>query len=82
MTANFMTFRRMSVKTARNITVSHCTGTGSQKRCDELLAKRRSKSESSADSDHANYDVNTVIEFAAEESARTTPSVNKECSFH
>jgi hypothetical protein len=41
-----------------------------RKRHEELLAKRRSKPEGSEDSDHTHYDVNTVIEFAAAESAR------------
>ena len=42
-----------------------------QQRHDELLAKRRSKSEGSEDSDHIHHDVKTVIEFAAAEAART-----------
>jgi hypothetical protein len=41
-----------------------------QKRHEELLAKRRTKPEGSEDSDHIHYDVKTVIEFSAAESAR------------
>ena len=41
-----------------------------QKRHDELLADCRSKSEGSEDADQVNYDIHTVIEFAAAESAR------------
>jgi hypothetical protein len=41
-----------------------------QKKHDELLAKRRMNPEGSEDSDHIHYDVKTVIEFAAAESAR------------
>jgi hypothetical protein len=41
-----------------------------QQRHEELLAKRRSKPEGSEDSDHTDYDLNTVIEFAAAESSR------------
>lgn len=41
-----------------------------QKKHEELLAKRRARPEDSEDSDHINYDVKTVIEFAAAESAR------------
>ncbi|KAF8222578.1 hypothetical protein L208DRAFT_591936 [Tricholoma matsutake] len=41
-----------------------------KRRHEELLAKRRSKPEGSEDSDDTHYDVKTVIEFAAAESAR------------
>jgi hypothetical protein len=41
-----------------------------QKRHDELLANRRSKFEGSEVADQVDYDVHTVIEFAAAESAR------------
>ena len=41
-----------------------------QKRHEELLAKRRLKPEGAEGSDHIHYDVKTVIEFAAAESAR------------
>ena len=41
-----------------------------QKRHDELLANRRSKFEGSEDADQVDYDIHTVIEFAAAESAR------------
>jgi len=41
-----------------------------ENRHEELLAKRRTKDKGSEDSDHIHYDVKTVIEFSAAESAR------------